>query len=335
MASEHTAVMDADGICFTCAAAGEKRSIVVTHKNTLEQWKFDNRQQFWGKKRSRDGGELAILNEGRDSPYSWEEFVITDVQTVEPIENILHSTKLTFNRWLDALGTKKYKAFIGGEGNFRVERSTLLKYKNDRDQMIKPLSLPEVQDYLVKKFKAERTVGIESDDAVIIEAYGKKDHVVQTYDKDAYGQPVLVLNMIRPEEGIINCNQFGKLWLNDKKEVRGYGRKFLYWQTLNGDSSDFYKANCFSDIKWADMAAYNQLKDSTNDKEAFESLISGFKLLYPEPKKVIGWREKEIDIDWLYVAQEMFTMARMLRYKDEPEIKLVDVFNKLGIDYGN
>lgn len=330
----YKSVIDADGIAFTCAAAGEKRSIVVTHKNTLEQWTHPNRTEFWGKKRSRDGGELAKLNEGRDSPYTWEEFNITDVQTVEPIENILHSTKLTFQRWLDTLGTKKYKAFIGGDSNFRVERSTLLKYKGDRDQMIKPLSLGEVQDYLVSKYKAERCVNIESDDAVVIEAFGKKGHVVQTYDKDAYGQPVLVLNMTRPEEGIVNGNQFGKLWLNDKKEVRGIGRMFLYWQTLNGDPSDDYKANCFSDLKWADMAAYNHLKDATNDKEAFEKIISGFKLLYPEPKKVVGWREQEIEIDWLYVAQEMFTMARMLRKKDEPEILLTDIFNRMEINYG-
>ncbi len=331
--TKYKAIIDADGIAFTCAAAGEKRSIVVTHKNTLEQWSFSNRTEFWGTKRSKDGGKLADMNILRDSPYTWDEFTITDVQTVEPIENILHSTKLTFQRWLDALQTNKYKAFIGGDTNFRVERSTLLKYKGDRDQMIKPISLAQVQDYLISKFKAEVTDGIEADDAVIIEAFGKKDHVVQTFDKDAYGQPVLVLNMTRPEEGIVNGNQFGKLWLNDKKEVRGIGRMFLYWQTLNGDSSDQYKANCFSQLKWADMAAYNHLKDATNDKEALEKIISGFKLLYPEPQKVIGWRDDKIEIDWLYVAQEMFTMARMKKKVDEPEILLTDVFDKLGVEY--
>ena len=326
-------IIDTDGIAFTCAAAGEKRSIVVTHKNTLEQWAFSNRTEFWGTKRSKDGGKLADMNILRDSPYTWEEFTITDIQTVDPIENILHSTKLTFNRWLGALQTKKYKAFLGGENNFRVERSTLLKYKGDRDQMIKPVSLPQVQEYLISKFKAEVVHGIEADDAVIIEAFGKMDHVVQTFDKDAYGCPVLILNMTRQDEGIVNGNQFGSLWLNEKKEVRGIGRMFLYWQTLNGDSSDQYKANCFSDLKWADMAAYNHLKDATNDKEALEKIVSGFKLLYPEPKKVIGWKGSEIEIDYLYVAQEMFTMARMKKKVDEPEILLTDVFNKLGVEY--
>jgi hypothetical protein len=189
-----------------------------------------------------------------------------------------------------------------------------------------------VQHYLVSKFKAEVVDGIEADDAVIIEAYGKKDHIVQTFDKDSYGQPVMTLNMTRPDEGIVNGNQFGKLWLDEKKNVRGIGRMFLYWQTMNGDSSDFYKANCFSDIKWGDIAAYNQLKDCTSDKEAFLKLKEGFQILYPEPKKVIGWRGQEIEIDYLYVMQEMFTMARMLRFKDEPEVQIKDIFNKLEIE---
>lgn len=139
--------------------------------------------------------------------------------------------------------------------------------------------------------------------------------------------------MTRPDEGIVNGNQFGKLWLNDKGDVRGIGRMFLLWQTLNGDTSDCYKANCFSDMKWGDKAAYNHLVGATNDKEAFERLVSGFKLLYPEPKKVVGWRGDEIEIDYLYVAQECFTMARMLRRKDEGEIMLKDVFDRLGVDY--
>jgi len=58
-----------------------------------------------------------------------------------------------------------------------------------------------------------------------------------------------------------------------------------------------------------------------------------YKTLYPDPKTVIGWRGNSIDLTWDYVAQENFTMARMLKFRNEPEVLLTDVFKRLGVDY--
>ena len=74
------------------------------------------------------------------------------------------------------------------------------------------------------------------------------------------------------------------------------------------------------------------LFDSTNDKEALSKLVEGFKLLYPESKRVLGWRGDVIAIDWMYVMQECFTMARMRKIKGEKEVLLSDVLTKLGIE---
>ena len=139
--------------------------------------------------------------------------------------------------------------------------------------------------------------------------------------------------MTKPEEGIVDCDCFGKLWLDDKGDVRGIGRMYLYWQIMSNDRSDNYAANCFSDVRWGDKAAYNILKDCQNDKEAFESLVRGFKILYPEPKIIEGCKGDVFEIDWLYVFQECFTMARMLRTEYEEEIKVVEILNKLEVDY--
>ena len=108
---------------------------------------------------------------------------------------------------------------------------------------------------------------------------------------------------------------------------------WLAFQTMNGDTSDNYKANCFSGIKWGDKAAYNQLKDATNDKELFQALVDGYKKLYPEKKTVIGWIGKEIEIDWLYVLTECFNLAKMMRTYDEKPTAVKDVLDKLKIEY--
>ncbi len=331
--SKLTAIIDADGILYKCASSGEKRTIVATHKNTKEQWAADNRTAFWGSKAAKNEGMLAEINKGRDSPYTWDEFDIEDLQEAPPINHILHTTKITFNKWLETLGTKKYQAYIGGSSNFRVERSTLLEYKGNRKTLVKPIHLEAVKTYLIERFRCEVVEGLEADDLCVIEAYRKPNNVILTYDKDAWGVPCNVLSMTKPDEGILNCNQFGKLWLDSEGNVRGIGRMFLYFQVASGDSSDNYKANCFSATRWAEKSAYNALVGAVDDKEALTRLVAVYKTLYPEPKTVIGWRGNEIEINGIYVAQENFTMARMLRFRDEPEILLTDVFDRLGVEY--
>lgn len=330
-----TAIIDADGILYKCASSGEKRTIVVTHKNTKEQWAADNRTAFWGTNALKNEGILAEINKGRDSPFMWDEFEIEDLQEAPPLSNILHTTKITFNKWLETLGTKKYQAYVSGSTNFRVERSTLLEYKGQRKFLVKPIHLEATKTYLMERFKCERVEGIEPDDVCVIEAYRKPNKVIMTYDKDAWGVPCNVLSMTKPEEGVLNCNQFGKLWLDGEGKVRGIGRMFLYLQVASGDLADNYKANCFSDVRWAEKSAYNALVGAVDDKDALTRLVGVYKTLYPEPKKVIGWRGNEIDLNWEYVAQENFTMARMLKFRNEPEILLTDVFDRLGVEYGD
>ena len=117
----------------------------------------------------------------------------------------------------------------------------------------------------------------------------KPDNILLAAEKDFYSCPVKYYNATA-KVGIINCDCFGKLALNDKKEVKGYGRLHLYYQVCAGDKSDNYCANAASDVKWGEMSAYNALKDCKNDKEAWLAVEKVFKLLYPEPKQFTGWR---------------------------------------------
>lgn len=337
--SKLTAIIDADMIKYGAAFAGQKSSIVVTHPTLNIHETFGTRTDFYGHYAKKAGGWLADYNKGKDSPILPSEFTIEDVVVPEPIQNVLHTTKLMYEGMHNCIDTKKHKGFIGKGDSFRLERSTLLKYK-DRPAP-KPIHIDAVTDYLEHRLKCEVVTYEETDERVTQECYRQPNNVAIGEDKDYYGQPNRFFNVNKPQEGIIDCDCFGKLWLEEKINkkgkvetfVRGFGRMWLYQQTLSGDDVDNFKANCFSDIGWAEKSAYQHLVGAVNDKEALAKLVEGFKLLYPEPKKVIGWRGDELDIDWMYVMQECFTMARMRKIKGESEVILSEVLTKLGIDY--
>jgi hypothetical protein len=290
------------------------------------------------------------------SPYSVEDFTIerkkrrkqeyristddegNEVKTPIPMEqakaNIFHSAKTVILNDLKNLKTDNYEAYIGKSGRMREDISTLMKYKGNRDNILKPTLLEEVTEYIGNAFDAEEVTQIETDDKVVMRAYKDPKAVVMGVDKDFYGQPVKFFNVNHPEDGIIDCDCFGELKEYDSKKSKaiGYGRIFLYWQILAGDSSDNYKANCFSDIKYAGSGAFKDLKDCKNDKEALEKVIEVFKRLYPEPKVITGWRGNDFLIDWLYVAREQFKMAAMLRFVGDA--RTIDTeFEKYGVEY--
>jgi hypothetical protein len=327
-----TSIIDLDYVKYASASVGEKRSIIVTHKSSGREKEFNTRTEFYGRDKAKTGGWLGELNSKRDSPFAVDEFEIVDQQIAEPIDHVLQIAKTQVEGDLKRLGTNKYKAFLGKGDSFRVELSTLKKYKDNRKDMLRPLHMDAVTEYLERKFKAEIVTGIEADDRCVIEAYNNPNAVIQGLDKDYYSAPVRFFNVNRPDEGIQDCNQFGSLWLDDKGDVRGIGRMHLYWQVASNDTSDNYAANCFSDIKWAGKSAYKSLVEAKTDNEAWEKLKGVFQYLYPEEKTVLGWRNDPTNLTWDYVLNEMFVMARMLRFEGE-NLNAYDVMDKLGVAY--
>lgn len=330
------AILDLDLYKYAAAHAGEKKSIVVTHKT--EDWSktYKTKTDFWGHYKKKAGGDLAEMNKERTSPWLPEEFDIQIIQTPEPIENVLHSAKLLVDGDLHITGAKTYEGYLGKGDSFRVELSTLMKYKGNREgeeAPPKPLALGAVTEYLHKKYKAEYVEHLEADDMCVIRAFGNPNAFAIIIDKDFWGCPINVYDIGQRDRGIVNCNKLGHLFKDDKGKVRGEGRLHFYFQCLSEDSIDNFKANCFSDVKWASMSAYNALKDCKTDKECWQVLVDCFKVLYPEPKVVIGWRGEPIEIDWLYVLQEMVNMGHMKRKVDEPLLNVKQILDKLGVQY--
>ena len=335
-----TAHLDLDAFKYAIGSVGETRTIHVIHKESGWEGNFKNRTEFWGHHKKKAGGWLAELNKKKiekgQQPASPDDFEIIDVQTVkdEPLANILNSAKNSVESAIKASGADKVEFYLGEGDSFRVEMSTILKYKGNREGLVKPLLLDEVIEYYKRKFKPNIITGIECDDAINMAAYGKKDHFCICEDKDAYGAGSKVFNFTLPDEGIVETNNFGKLWIDTSgktKKVRGYGRMFKVWQCCSNDDSDNYKANCASDIEWGAMSAYHALKDCKNDKELFQAAYSIFKTLYPEPKVITGWRGDEIEIDALYVFQECFNMCHMLRWEGD-HVDVESVLRKLKVE---
>ena len=308
-----TAVVDADKFKYACAFSGEKRSVLVEHPNGFSR-EFKNRTAFYG--RDKKSEHLKILNKRRDSEFTFEEFTYTDIQRAEPLDSVLISTQNTIDREIRISGAKRAKFFVGSGESFRVERSTLLKYKGNRENL-KPVYIDEVTQFIIDRYGAEVVTHYEADDRLVMECFRQPDNFIIGEDKDYLGCPVNFFNVNTPELGIQECNQFGKLFRKKNGDVTGIGRMFFYFQVMAGDNSDNYKANCFSDVRWGDISAYNLLKDCKDDKEAFLAMKQGYQTLYPQPKIVTGWRGKEIEIDWQYVFNENFDLARMVRFEGD------------------
>lgn len=333
MSKPDIAVLDLDAYKYSAAFVGEKRSVRVTHKTLGGTYEVNSRTEFYGDWRKKEGGILAQINKKRESPLLWDEFEYEDVQTLkDDIDNILITSHVMVSKDIKLSGAKSYIGFIGEGESFRVQRSTLMRYK-DRGELLKPLLLDKVSDHLQEKFDAIIIDdGIEADDAILMECYNDPRKFSIGEDKDMWAQPMNVFDIRQTDRGIVNCNQFGRLFLDDKGKVRGEGRLFFYWQVAYGDDTDCYRSNCFAGKKFGEKGAYDRLVNCKNDKEALEALKQVYLMLYPEPKIVTGWRGDEIEIDAAYVFNEIWDMARMLRWKDDIVVG-TDVMRRFGIEF--
>lgn len=307
---------DLDFIKYAAASVGEKREVKVVNRKSGREWLCKNRTEFYGG--NKKGGILERLNENKkeEAVLKHTDFDYFDIQTPEPIQNILHTANCMIDSCLESAGAGVVDFYIGSGDSFRVGLSTLLEYKGNRKNVLKPVLLDEVNDYLVRKYSANIVEGYEVDDVVVMESYGKHNHFIVGVDKDYYGTGSRFLNTNKLSESIVDTSGVGKLYLDNGK-VRGYGTAFKMFQACSGDSSDNYKANCCSSVKWGEMSAYNVLKDCKTYRDLFEKGAGIFKHLYSSRKEVVGWKGETLTIDWLYVFQELFNMAHLHRKQDD------------------
>lgn len=317
---------DYDALLFKACCAVEKRSIKVLHKSG-KVFEFKTRTDFYGHWKKKAGGWLA-----NNPEYILDDFTIEDIKEVEPIENALALLKRTIQDTIADLGTTDYYGYYSGEGNFRKDICTLLPYKGNRDKNSLPFHLQAAKDYLHLYHNGRASKDREPDDLVCTDMYSalktKQDLVCAVFEKDYLGCEGDWYYF--DQKNLLKIRGYGKL-MKTTKGVSGRGRIFKYFQIAASDSSDNYQAHCFSNQKNGDITAYNVLKDCTNDKQAFEALKEHFKYLYPKPITITNWKGDSFEINWLYVLQEMFSLAHLERWKGD-RVNVEKVFKKLGIE---
>ena len=315
------AVFDYDAFVYAIGHAVEKKSIVVTHKQSGWEKEFDNRTQFWGHFKKKEGGYLGEVNKKKiakgQEPASWEDFTIVDRQTPKgTLEQALGTVKASINHIVRELQVDEYMGFIGKGASFREDRSTIIKYKGNREDALRPLLKEDIQHYINKHHNGEIVTGLEADDWCVIEGV-KEGRIVVASDKDSLGCPVYTYNPDKPHMGIVDGNCYGSLEVTSKNEVRGFGRKWFYFQVAYGDNVDNYRSNSASDLEIGEKGILDMVAHATNDVESLEALVKVYKHIYPEPKEIIGWRGDKIVVDWRYVLSENWDLARMLRHEQD------------------
>lgn len=309
--------IDADIIAFKASAAAEKRSVKV----------YDDNGKYIGLYKTRTEFKKSI--DGNIDHYTFE-----DVQEAEPVENALHTVKKMIESICEKAEADEYFTVLSGKNNFRDGIPLPTKYKGQRKDLLRPLLLNDVKEYISKHHDCIITDGWEADDELSMRAYegfktGQK--IIQaTTDKDALQCEGWLLNWDKQDTPTL-IKGWGKLTHNPKDGVKGTGMMWLLAQSVLGDSTDGYKPCQLSGAKFGDVGCYNLLKDCKNPKQGFKAVYEQYKKWYPEPVTYTAWDGKEYTKDAVEIWQMYFDCARMLRKPDD-KVFVRDVLTKLEIE---
>lgn len=125
---------------------------------------------------------------------------------VDPIENCLHSVKISLRSIIEETKADSYRLFLTGKGNFR--ESLVDYYKMNRKDASKPVYYDEIRNYMIEQWNAELEEGQEADDALSIaqmeeintRSYsGDCGTVIVTIDKDLKNTPGNNYNFVKKE----------------------------------------------------------------------------------------------------------------------------------------
>lgn len=315
-------VIDGDLIGYKVSAACEKRSIIVTHKQSGRTKEWNTRTEFkdW----------LAVSDK-----WQIEDFDIEDKQTPEPIEFCLNTVKQMVNNIRKMSGCTEIKLVVQGTGNFRDDLLLPTKYKSSRSGNIRPLLLGEVKEYIIRKYKAELAHGLESDDILSMYAYegfrSKKKIVQATVDKDAKMCSGWLLNWDKMTEPKF-ISGLGTLFIDGKGKLDGCGRKWLMYQASVGDPSDCYKPTELTKYKYGEKSALKDFGELQTDKECWECLATLYRMWYPEQFTYTAWNGQQVEADYLHMMQLYIDAAHMRRFKED-KLNVKEILGKLGVQY--
>lgn len=183
---------------------------------------------------------------------------------------------------------KDYLMYITGKDNFRKQVDP--QYKFNRKDKPRPIHLAACQEYLITKYKAIVTDGIEADDALGIEQCKHLENddistVICSIDKDLLQIPGNHWNFVKKESTTVSPTQ---------------GLRHFYKQLLIGDTTDNIfgvrgigkvKAGYHLDSHDDESDMYNTVKNLYNEDVRFHMNCN---TLWIQQKEGELWRDREI-----------------------------------------
>lgn len=320
MTKKRIAVIDGDIVAYRCAAANETRSIKATHKITGQIFTCPHRTSL--KEQIKDLFEIS-------------EFDIEDVQTPDDVSFAYNAIKTTINALVKSCEADGFEIYISGDTNFRDNLPLPTKYKGNRAETIRPLQLKQCKEYVLNKQNGKIVEGEEADDKIAARQWeglrsDSEITIACTQDKDANGSEGWLYNWAKMDKPV-KISGLGEIHLDDKKELRGIGRKWFYAQWVKGDAVDGFKPCQLSGKKFGDVGCYNLLKDCTTDKECVQAVYNQYLKWYPKSITYKAWDDTEHTKDAIQLMDLYAACAHMRRFNGD-EFNTWKLLEKLGID---
>lgn len=327
--SKKIAVIDSDKIAFAAASSIEDRFIRVTHIPTKREKVFKTKTEFKGRSVKTVGGWLGKTNDDRIEkglvPFPLEDFSIEEDREVGSVRLAYPRVDAMIKTILYKCGTDQYILQMGEGDNFRMPVATINQYKGNRKNLVKPLKLREVRDYMVDSLGAINILpcpdysNFEADDWCSILAYQDDKYIQVTSDKDAPQTEGWILNPDKMEEPFyIPRDGVGKVWTDSGGKVRAYGLKSFCLQWITSDNVDNIKPRSLCNVKFGEKKALALLDPLETAEELIEACLLKYIEWYPQPIKYPRWdTQEELTGTWKSIATEMGVLLWMLRTEDD------------------
>jgi len=205
------------------------------------------------------------------------------------------------------------RIFLSGPNNFRKEIAKKKVYKDNRKDSVKPYHYENLRAYLISRYQAEVSDGIEADDLICIaqtEALAREEEtIICSRDKDlrqCQGWHYTWECGAQPEKSPYFVKGFGELTPHYAKNGKmdrlyGTGNKWFLAQLLMGDSTD----NIPGLKGWGPNKVYNLLGEVDDYKTGLAKVVEQYQGFY--------WDEDDYVDRWPRELIEQAKLVWMIR----------------------
>lgn len=293
-------VIDGDILAYRVSTMCEFKYL-WTHKTTGEEVRSKSKGEF----------ENHCKKKGLDiEMYD----CIYDVKP-EPLTTVYSTLEDSLQGLLTFTGCNVYEIYVTGSEIFRNYLPLPTQYKDCRSQP-RPHWLKEAKDRLVKRFGAYIVKGVEPDD---IEQRRLRDLyilgikcILYSNDKDARQGINYKTMMYNPDERDITFYKGGVGELKDTSAgVKGYGLKWLLFQTAIYDKIDNYKLNSHYIKAYGEKSFYKDFNGYQDPKELIEAVMDLWEKRLPEVTEYTSFTGELIKYDRLQMVELYYACAKM------------------------